>query len=104
MATSSPCLPKIDLKLCNARCTSSSRFNPARRTAFGPPAQPIREGARVGKGVQKVGNAAAEGTKLRSQLRAGAPFLDDRARARPRGVGSIEALDHHAGEAARASG
>src|SRR2546430_3816777 len=31
-------------------------------------------------------------------------FLDDRARARPRGVGSIEALDHHAGEAARASG
>src|SRR3989475_6488928 len=47
---------------------------------------------------------AAEGTKLRSQLRAGAPLLDDRARARPRGVGSIEALDHHAGEAARASG
>src|SRR5205823_8954006 len=52
-------LPKIDLKLCNARCTSSSRFKPARRTAFGPPAQPIRKGTRVGKGVQKVGKAAA---------------------------------------------
>src|SRR5438445_12742358 len=47
---------------------------------------------------------AADGTKLRSQLRAGAPFLDDRACAGPRGVGGIEARDHHARKAARASG
>ncbi len=31
---------------------------PVRRAAFGPPAQQVRSGARIGSGVQKVGNAA----------------------------------------------
>src|SRR5262244_1506263 len=42
-----------------AAATNFPFDEPVRRAAFGPPAQAVRSGARIGSGVQKVGNGAS---------------------------------------------